>query len=306
MTVLPSQKLTISQLFLGLAAGLMLFLLPNDAKNQIESEGACQAYIFLISLIITIVLYFITKRYEAVGVSLITMAALNTTFFIFEMIIGFSDAPAEFWPEINRYKIVSLFLLWFIPFVFCIVLRLLAADGSDTNESRRDFSGFVSSSMKALLIIYVIVILFKLIMPDRPGTQTRELDLMIFSRISSFFNGTRENGFEYICWHCIVLAPLAFYFAVLVPKFKIWHVIIIAALLGAAVEIMQFILATAAACTDDVLMIMIGAILGIAFKYGIDKLRSIITHGEDNNMLSFEYAHLTIKPKGEAQVLTED
>ena len=28
MNVLPSQKLTISQVFLGLAAGLMLFLLP--------------------------------------------------------------------------------------------------------------------------------------------------------------------------------------------------------------------------------------------------------------------------------------
>ena len=43
MNVLPSQKLTISQVFLGLAAGLMLFLLPNDAKNQIGSEGRCEA-----------------------------------------------------------------------------------------------------------------------------------------------------------------------------------------------------------------------------------------------------------------------
>ncbi len=306
MTILPSQKLTISQLYLGLAAGLMLFLLPNDAKNQIENEGFCNAYIVLISLVITGVLFFITKRYEAIGVSLMTMAALNTTFFIFDMIRGFSDDPAEYWPELNRYKIVSLFLLWFVPFVFCITLRLLASGGRDNNETRRDFSGFIASSMKALFIIYVIVVLFKLIMPDRPGTNNREIELMIFSRISSCLNGTHENGLEYICWHCIVLSPLAFYFAVLVPKFKIWHVAIISALLGVAVEIMQFILGTATACTDDVFMIMIGAVLGIAFKYIIDKLRSIITHGEDKNMLSFDYKHLLVKPKGEAQVLTED
>ena len=36
MNVLPSQKLSISHLFLSLAAGLMFFLLPNDAKNQLR------------------------------------------------------------------------------------------------------------------------------------------------------------------------------------------------------------------------------------------------------------------------------
>lgn len=306
MTVLPSQKLTISQVFLSLAAGLMLFLLPNDAKNQIVEEGPGEAYIFLISLVISSVLFIITKRYEAVGLSLFTMALLNAISFFFEIVIGFSEDSPDYWPDLNKYRVLGCFLLWFVPFMFCIVIRVLATGSRDNNDTRRDFAGFMSSGIKSLLILYVVIIVFKLIMPSRPGQENRELVLMIFERIGGCINGSIENGFSYICWHCIVLAPLSFYLAVLVPKFKIWHVAIISAILGIAIEVMQYILATASACTDDILMLMVGALLGILIKHGINKLRSVITKGEDNNMLSFEYSHLDIKPKGEAQVLTED
>ena len=80
----------------------------------------------------------------------------------------------------------------------------------------------------------------------------------------------------------------------------------IAASVGLATEVMQFIFNTGTACTDDVLMLIVGAILGIVIKRSVDKLRSILTNGEDPNMLSFDYVHLQLKPKGVAQVLTEE
>ena len=46
-------------------------------------------------------------------------------------------------------------------------------------------------------------------------------------------------------------------------------------------------------------------ILSIVKKL-IDKLRCVITKGEDTEMLSYEYNHMNTKPKGEAQVLTEE
>lgn len=306
MNVLPGQKLTISQFFLGLAAGLMFFLLPNDAKNQIGAEGLCEAYIFLITLVITGVLFFITKRYEAVGVAMFAMSCLMAASLLFDIIVGIIESSSSYWPDINQYKIVSMFLLWFIPFVVCMVFRLLSTGKNDNNESRRGFASFMSLSMRALLVMYVIVIIFKLIMPERPSQDERETDLMILSRITQCLNGTHENGIAYIMWHCIVLAPLSFYLSVLVPKLKVWQIVIIAACFGIATEVMQFIFNTATACTDDILMLIVGAVLGILFKKAIDKLRSVITKGEDLNMLSFEYAHLMVKPKGEAQVLTDE
>ena len=307
MTVLPSQRLSISQFYLGLAAGLMLFLLPNDAKLQIVSEALCEAYIFFIALVITAVLFLITKRYEAVGVSLMTMALLNAVSFFFEIVIGFSDDDAgTYWPDIDKYRLASYFLQLMIPFVFCLIVRLFAVGARDNNETRRDFTQFLSSCMKALFIIYVIVFVFKLIMPNRPGSSSRELELMIFERIGKCLSGEYENGVVYICWHLIFLVPLSFYLAVLVPKFRIWHIALIAALLGISVEIMQFLLNTSTVCTDDVLMLITGAILGFICKFAVNKLRKIITHGEDYNMLSFDFAHLAIKPKGEAQMLTEE
>ena len=39
MSFLPMQKLTIGELFVSIAAGLMLFLLPNDAKNRARSSS---------------------------------------------------------------------------------------------------------------------------------------------------------------------------------------------------------------------------------------------------------------------------
>ena len=129
---------------------------------------------------------------------------------------------------------------------------------------------------------------------------------MIFKRISECISGTHENGIAYIMWHCIVLAPLSFYLSVLVPKFKLWQIAITAACFGLATEAMQFIFNTGSACTDDILMMIVGSILGLLFKKSIDKLRSVITKGEDTEILSFEYNHMNTKPKGEAQVLTEE
>ncbi len=306
MNVLPSQKLSISHLFLSLAAGLMFFLLPNDAKNQLSYDGLCEAYIFLITLVITAVLFLITKRYEAIGAAMFTMSVLMTTALILEIIMGFAENPSTYWPDIGMYRIVSMFLLWFLPFTFCTVIRLLSTGNSDNNDTRRSFARFISLSMKALLIIYVLIVVFMLVMPDHPAQGDRKIDLMILSRITDCINGTHENGVPYIMWHCIVLAPFSLYLSVLVPKFRVWHIIIIAACFGLATEAMQFIFNTGTSCTDDVLMMIIGAITGILFKKAIDKLRSLITKGEDPTMLSFEYTHLNVKPKGEAQVLKEE
>ena len=52
MNSLPVQKLSITEFLVAVAVGLMLFLLPNDAKNQFESELVCEGYVFVVSFVI--------------------------------------------------------------------------------------------------------------------------------------------------------------------------------------------------------------------------------------------------------------
>ena len=309
MNVLPSQKLSIGQYFISIAAGLMLFLIPNDALNQFETDPLREGFIFIVTLTITAVLFFIVKRYEAIGIALITMSSMTALNLCINITKNFiANIPeGSYFPEISEYSIVSMFFLWFVPFMFAVIMRLISSGMKDNNEKRRSFSRFMTLSMKAFLIIYILVIIFKLIIPSQAAEQSdREIVWMIFSRISDCLNGTHEHGKAYIVWHCIIFAPIAFYLTVLVPKFKIWHIAIFAAAAGIAVEAMQYILNTAAACTDDILMYIVGALSGFLLKHGIDLLRSFLTRGQDPCMLSFEYTPIPHKHKGEAQVLTEE
>ncbi len=309
MNVLPSQKLSIGQYFISIAAGLMLFLIPNDALNQFDTDPLREGFIFIISLTITAVLFFIIKRYEAIGIALMTMSSMTALNLCINIIKEFvtNNSETNYYPEISDYSIVSMFFLWVVPFIFAVVMRLLSSGIGDNNEKRRSFVRFMTLSMKAFLIIYILVVIFKLIIPAQAAEQEdRQIEWMIFSRISDCLNGTHEHGKAYIVWHCIIFAPIAFFLTVLVPKFKIWHIAIFAAAAGIAVEAMQYILNTAAACTDDILMYIVGALFGFLLKHGIDFIRFFLTHGQDPCMLSFEYTPIPHKHKGEAQVLTEE
>lgn len=306
MTVLPSQKLSIGELFVSLAAGLMLFLLPNDAKNQFETESVCEGFIFIISIVIIAVMFFIIKRYEAIGTSMMTMAVLNIANQVISLINGFVTKGSEYWPKISEYNIVSLFLLWIVPFLFVLVLRLLTNDITDTNDSRRSFVRFMSLSMGALLIIYGIVFVFMLIIPSKPDLQSeRTIMPLPFSRINECLDEESEHGIAYLIWHCIIFAPLTFHLSVLIPRFRILHGVILAAALGVAVEALQYMLNTGAACLDDILMYIIGAVIGICLKYAVNALRSVLTQGRDSCMLSLEYNPIPRKRKGEATVIEE-
>ena len=114
MTILPGQKLTISEFLVAFAVGLMLFLLPNDAKNQFESEAVCESYVFIMSFIIVSMMLFIIKRYEAVGTSLFFMAVFEVISIIFGTINGISAKGTEYWPKLNEYNIITLFILVYI------------------------------------------------------------------------------------------------------------------------------------------------------------------------------------------------
>lgn len=305
MTVLPAQKLSVEEMVVSLAAGLMMFLLPGDAMNQFESDGVCYSFIFIVTTVIIMVLYLIIKRYEAIGTALLTMACAELISVVFRIGSGIVTKGSEYWPKLTEYSIVSMFLLWIIPFSFVLTLRLLSI-GGDSNRKRMSFVRFMALSMYALLIIYGIVLIFKLIIPAKPRPESsREMELMIFSRIASCLAPERENGIQYIVWHCIIFAPLSFYLSVLIPRFRVWHAMILGVAIGLGVEALQYLMNTSTACTDDILMYVLGAVLGVCIKRVVDFARSVLTGGRDVCMLSFDFIPVPRKEKGEAQIIEE-
>lgn len=307
MTVLPSQKLTIGELFVSLAAGLMFFLLPNDAKNQFDSIIASECFVILICSVITLVLFIIIKRFEAVGAAMLTYAVLTLVNIVFSIINGIFSKTKDYWPTVSEYNIICMFIMWVIPFFFMTMTRLLQGGKYDNNESRMGFSRFLLLSMRALLILYSLVIIFMMIIPYRPRTESpREIDFMIFSRIGDCIKNIHEDGTKYILWHNFILAPLTFYLLVLIPKIKLWHLLIISGTFALTVEALQYLLNTGTACLDDIIMYIIGAVIGIMLKHLIDSVRSVLTSGKDDCMLSYSYTPIKRKTDTSAAVIIDE
>lgn len=304
MTVLPSQKLSIGELFISLAAGLMLFLLPNDARNNFSSPvSECSVLFF--TLVIILALYFILKRFEAVGSAMLTASVLNFINIIINIIGGIIYKGDDYWFILSDYNIICMFIIWTVPFFCMTSLRILLPDYGDTNEQCMGYARFLTLSMRAMLIMYGMVIVFKMIFPYKPNIDIpHEIDFMIFNKIQECIANIYNNGILYMVCHTLILLPLSFYFLLLIPTLKWWHILIISLTFGITIEILQYSFNTGTACIDDIIMYIVGAMIGTIIKHSIDKLRSILTYGQDNCMLSMNYT--SIKNTDNAFIVSDD
>lgn len=290
MSFLPSQRLSLGELFVSIAAGLMLFLLPNDAKNQFSDLSLAEGYVFVFSFVISVTLIFGIKRYEALGVAILSNSVLTAISFILYVINGICTKGNTFWAKMTEYQIITMFISWVIPFMIAVIIRLLRKGQGDTNDSRMRFSNFLAFSIRALMIIYLLVIIFRHLLAYQPHmSEERDFELQIFKRISECIDGTHENGIIYLLWNSLILAPLSFSLLILNPKIKIWHLLIICLCVGFTLEVLQFVLNTGTICSDDIILYMLGGMAGYLIKNFIDLIRSAITSEQDKCMLSFSY-----------------
>ena len=62
MSVLPGQKLTIGELYLAMAIGLILFLMPNDIHNSVPLDVVSEGLVAVAAVCTIAVFVFIIKR----------------------------------------------------------------------------------------------------------------------------------------------------------------------------------------------------------------------------------------------------
>ena len=290
MSFLPMQKLTIGELFVSIAAGLMLFLLPGDAKNQFNNAALAQGYVFVFSLVISAALLFTIKRYEALGAAMLTDSILTVSGFLLYLVNGIIVKGNVFWAVISEYQLITMFISWIVPFFLAVTVRLLRNGLGDTSDSRMRFSNFLVSAIRSLMIIYILVIVCRHLFPYHPHlSEERNISFVLFGKITECLDGSYKKGTLYLFWHSLILAPLSFSLLILNPKIKSWHLFIICLCTGLTLEVIQFALNTGTICIDDILLYMIGGAAGFLLKHFIDLIRSAITSGQDRCMLSFSY-----------------
>lgn len=307
MSVLPGQKLTIGELFVSMAMGLILYLLPGDLRNQTNSLYLSEALVFLSAFVITAVFFLIIKRYEAVGAMLITDSVITAGAFAFGIVRGAITGGGEYWPALSEYQLVTISILWAVPFFMTVLIRLFSHDARDTNETRMAFVRFLSLGVTALMILYIMVVVFRQIIPASPNlSPERSIYYVPFQRIVECFEHAGEWGMGYLMWNAFIVTPLTFSLMILCPKIKLWHILFVSFAFGLTIEIFQFAFNTGTVFVDDMLLYVLGGLVGFLLKRAIDYLRSLFTVGQDNTMMSLDYTPLEGRPQSVIEEFEEE
>ena len=290
MSVLPSQKLTIGELYVSMAVGLILFLMPNDMKNQFGTSAISIVLVGVMSFAIVGILYLAIKRYEAVGAAMFTQSIITVLSFAFSIVNNVLSGTNDYWPTISDYQLINMFVLWTVPFMLMVIIRMFTVGKYDTGNNRLRFARFLSLSLRALMIIYILVVVFKQIMPHRPDMiNARSIYYMPITKIKDCIYGNNGGSIAYIVWHCLILAPFTFSLLILNSKLRWYNILIINLATGLTIEILQFSLNTGIVYTDDFIMYTFSGFVGMILKLLIDKIRYCVTKGEEKNMMSLDY-----------------
>ncbi len=290
MSVLPGQKLTIGELFVSMAVGLILYLVPNDVRNQYNDIYTAEAMVLCATAVVVLVFFLIIKRYEAVGAALLTNSIITAGAFVFVIVNGIVAKGEDFWPTLTEYQLVTMFIIWVVPFLMTVLVRLFINDSRDTDDARIGFARFLSLSLRALMIIYIMVIVFNQIIPAAPDFSTnRGIYYMPFEQIRSCFDHLDQWGLLYLLWNGLILMPLTFSILVLNSRIRWWQILFISFAFGLTLEIFQFSFNTAYVYVDDVILYITGGMIGLLIKRTIDGIRSLITKGRERTMLSLDY-----------------
>lgn len=290
MSVLPSQKLTIGELYVSMAVGLIMFLLPNDMKNQFGTSPMSMVFVGVMSFFIVGVLYLAIKRYEAIGAAMLTQSVITVFSFAFSVLNNVISGTNDYWPTISDYQLINMFVLWTVPFMLMVIIRTFTVGKYDTGHNRLRFARFLSLSLRALMIIYILVLVFKQIMPHRPDMiNSRSIYYMPLTKIKDCIYGTNGGSTAYLIWHCLILAPFTFSLLILNSKLRWYNILIINLATGLTIEILQFSLNTGIVYTDDFIMYTFSGFAGMILKLLIDKIRYFVTRKEEKNMMSLDY-----------------
>lgn len=283
--------LTTARRLAAVGGGLMLLLAPRDGQLLLQPPLR-EFYILGIVLFVSAVMLLLFKSYEPLGFSLVTVMTLSGL-----QILGSAgmqwidslnrDVPFDF--QFSYYDIVCWGAAWFLPFMICILIRLLARNEWDTPERRADFCRFFKEAAVSFLFYYaVLYITCFLFIHSVDLDGTRVFDLTPLSHMAQYF-GEMEHGGRYLLGNLFFFTPLGFFFAVYRPKWRQWMYLPFGVLLSGGTELLQYAFNCGVADVDDVILNVAGLMIGVWLKRALDRLRTLMTNREELAIQYVEY-----------------
>ena len=180
MRIIKNLNLTTSQFIASLIGGLALFLVPQDAKNMFNGGIFREFYVAGIAVLVVVLLFLIFKSYETIGISLLVVMTLIVANYTISNIMLNIYGPFQFY--LDYYDSVCFFLIWMIPFLSCIIIRLFSFDSYDSDLFKEEFKNFMNLSTIAFAIYYIILLLAYFLF-DGPVDlfSERDVNLILFS-----------------------------------------------------------------------------------------------------------------------------
>ena len=199
MKVKAPPRMSSIQWFVSIAAGLAMFLLPQDAQSYF-SDVYRQIFVGVVAFGIALVLLLLFKLYEPIGVAMLSSMFLTVITFAIRIGIRIYEGPSmeDFTMAVNVYDGVSWGMVWSMPLLCCFLMRIFAQGNWSEPEAKRDFCCFFQKASVASGC-YLLILLLAIFLYFRPMNFSgmRQLNLVPFSQILRYiqaFQYTLNTG----------------------------------------------------------------------------------------------------------------
>lgn len=276
-------KLNAVQILFSIAAGIILFLLPQDASRMIHASLRIP-YVVFICIVVTVFLLIIFKSYKMISVSLfvaMNLIILRYIFSVISMLIENISSGAPFSMSISYYDGLCWGLIWFIPFLICTSARLFSASYWYTSSKRNQFNVFFNISAKTFFVYYIIL-LFACFILARPIDLfgQRQYNIIPFLTMLNMFSDTKSMIMHFT-GNLFFFMPFGFYLSIYRQDMSLGKKILISLIVSVTIELLQLALNTGKADINDIILNQVGFFFGCMTKLVMDKLRASITGQEE-------------------------
>lgn len=262
---------------LPLLTGCMLIIIEFFLQNRLGTF-ICFLLFFILGLFFSQVIYALTKNLISIGCMALVVTALPTLL----LFISFLITPANTY---NYSSVCFILINWVSVNLFCFTRRLFFTYNEHSSFSI--YSRFVGVLFISSYTVLMLLMLFSNSFSSRAGSQT--VNLIPFKTINLYITALVHSDLRIavinILGNILLFVPLGFYLRAFLKKPT--AAFLTAALIPLSIEMIQYILRAGVADIDDIILNVIGELIGFLCLFLADFVYGKYNTSSDESFLGF-------------------
>lgn len=269
------------EIMMAIAGGLAMFLSSREGVRYL-SESLGSAYVALIAVVTSVVLIAVFRSYEVIGAAIVTsmlLFAVEYVVYCVNAVINHFEFGSALLLDISEHTCVYWFIIWIVPTVICMGIRIVSLKYITQDELLEDFSLFFRAATISFYIFYVIIILGTMVFTMPIGSV-----LNISFNLIPFFAQPHlyfMDSLNITLANLILLVPVGYSFTVFYPKLHIMEKLIIGLIISIAVRMLVCVFSTGVFDITYIILNCLGLLIGIGLKISVDKIYSMVSAGTE-------------------------